>query len=72
MKAIDFVISKYPQAIAYSSIDNKRRRNSYVILKQGTLFGEIFPNLGATTANKAWTNAKKHILEQSNQQKLNK
>lgn len=62
MKAIDFVISKYPDACSYSMIDNAYGRNSYVILK-GTGNLEIFPNEHANTASKAWTNAKKHILQ---------
>ena len=68
MKAIDFVKTHYPNATAFPSIDNGRRQTSYVILKHGafrdwTEVGlEIFPNEGATTASKAWSNAKKQIL----------
>ena len=60
MRAIDFVKSHYPDAIVYAMIDNKRRQTSYVILKAPF---EIFTNEGATTASKAWTNAKKEILK---------
>lgn len=71
MKAKEFVLSKYPNATAFPSIDNARRQTSYVILKHGS-FSEhyaaqvfempIFPNEGAATASKAWTNAKKAII----------
>lgn len=73
MKAKDFVLSKYPNATAFPSIDNRRGQTSYVILKYGsysdhidarTFEMEIFPNEGAETASKAWTNAKKHILSE--------
>jgi hypothetical protein len=72
MKAIDFVRSKYPKASAFHMIDNRRRQMRYVILKHGTfqdwtIVGtEIFPNEGARTASKAWTNAKKEILKSEN------
>jgi hypothetical protein len=70
MKAIDFVLSKYPKAYSHSMIDNRRGRNSYVILKGvGSL--EIFPNEGANTASKAWTNAKKHIQSEENKPQQN-
>lgn len=62
MKAKEFVLSKYPNALPYSMIDNRRGKNSYVILK-GIPHGlDIFPNKHADTASKAWTNAKKHII----------
>jgi len=73
MKAKDFVLSKYPHAVAFPSIDNRRRQTSYVILKHGSYkehhdagaFNmEIFTNEGATTSSKAWTNAKKEILKE--------
>lgn len=69
MKAKDFVKSKYPCAASFPMIDNAREQTSYVILKYGE-FGnwmktglEIFPNEGATTESKAWTNAKKEIIK---------
>lgn len=72
MKAKDFVLSKFPNATSFPSIDNRRQQTSYVILKHGSfqenyLSGnfnmEIFTNEGTTTASKAWTNAKKEILQ---------
>lgn len=72
MKAKDFVLSKYPNATPFPAIDNRRMRTSYVILKHGSYADhykagafemETFPNEGAKTASKAWTNAKNHILE---------
>jgi len=75
MKAKDFVLLHYPNAAAFPSIDNHRMQTSYVILKHGTYrehhdsgnFNmEIFTNEGATTASKAWTNAKKEILKTNN------
>ena len=71
MKAIDFVKERFPNATAFSMIDNARGRNSYVVLKHGSFKDnmtnggnfEIFPNEGAATANKAWTNAKKYIQQ---------
>lgn len=66
MKAIEFVKLKYPNALAFPSIDNYRRQTSYVIIKDYTTgSNEIFPNEGATTASKAWTNAKKHIISEN-------
>lgn len=71
MKAKEFVLSRYPNATAFPSIDNHRRQTSYVILKYGTyqqnvVSGnfEIFTNEGATNASKAWTNAKKEIIKE--------
>lgn len=61
MKAKDFVLSKYPNAYTIGTIDNPRRQTSTVVIK-GDNGLEIFPNEGATTASKAWTNAKKSIL----------
>lgn len=63
MKAIDFVKSRYPNARYFPMIDNRRMQTSYVILK-GPEYGlEIITNEGATTTSKAWTDAKKYILE---------
>lgn len=62
MKAEAFVKQQYPEAYAYPMIDNWRRRTSYVIIK-GIKGLEIFPNEGAKTASKAWTNAKKHLID---------
>lgn len=65
MKAKDFVLQKFPDAYAYPMIDNYRRRTSYIIMNGAKWDGVnaiMFPNEGATTASKAWTNAKKHIL----------
>lgn len=63
MKAIDFVKSRFPGAHNFAMIDNPRLQTSQVILKGMAFELEIFPNEGATTASKAWTNAKNHILE---------
>lgn len=65
MKAKDFVLSKFPKAFSYGMIDNERRQTSTVIVK-GIAGFEIFPNEGATNASKAWTNAKKHIINAPN------
>lgn len=65
MKAEEFVKQHYPKAIAFPMIDNLRRQTSYVIVK-GTVGLEIFENYGATTASKAWTNAKKDLLKTHN------
>jgi hypothetical protein len=62
MKAIDFVKQKYPNAFSYPMIDNARRQTSYVIVK-GNFGTEFITNEGAKTASKAWTDAKKFILE---------
>lgn len=62
MKAKDFVRSKYPNSQQFPMIDNQRRQTSYVIIKElGSM--NIFTNEGATTAYKAWTNAKNEILK---------
>lgn len=61
MKAIDFVKQTYPHAKVTTMIDNANRQTSYVILK-GEFGLEIFPNQAATTPGKAWTNAKKYII----------
>lgn len=72
MKAKDFVKHKYPNANHFPMIDNRRMQTSYVILKHGrfedwpTIGLDIFPNEGAETPSKAWTNAKKYILENEN------
>lgn len=63
MKAKDFVKQKFPEAIAFPMIDNAREQTSYVILK-GTTYGlEYITNEGATTASKAWTDAKKFLIK---------
>lgn len=73
MKAKDFVLSKYPNASHFRMIDNPRMQTSSVILKHGSYQEhyqarafemEIFPNEGAETASKAWTNAKKFIIQE--------
>lgn len=61
MKAKDFVLSKYQNAFTYGMIDNARRQTSTVVVK-GNSSG-IFPNKGAKNASKAWTNAKKYIIQ---------
>ena len=61
MKAKDLVLKHYPDAFAMPIIDNARRRTTYVIVK-GSVALDIFPNEGAATAGKAWTNAKKALL----------
>ena len=63
MTAKEFVKSKFPSSFSFTMIDNERRQNSYVIIK-GIGGLDIFPNEGATTASKAWTNAKKHLQSQ--------
>ncbi|MEB0262911.1 hypothetical protein [Mucilaginibacter sp. 10I4] len=65
MIAKEFVLSKYPKAYSYGMIDNPRRQTSTVIIKSDTGL-EIFPNEGATNSSKAWTNAKKAILNGDN------
>jgi delta-aminolevulinic acid dehydratase/porphobilinogen synthase len=62
MKAKDFVLSKYPNAGYFPMIDNRRRQTSYVICNMDGS-GEFIINNGARTASKAWTDAKKAILE---------
>lgn len=57
----EYVKGKYPKAEAFPMIDNERGRTSYVIFKGGDFALEIFPNEGASTASKAWTNAKKYL-----------
>lgn len=65
MKAKDFVKEKYPDAFAFPMIDNRRRQKSYVILKGAAEYGlEFITNEGATTASKAWTDAKKFIIKE--------
>lgn len=64
MRAKDFVLSKYPGACAFPMIDNLRRQTLYVILK-GVGHGlEYITNEGATTASKAWTDAKKYLQKE--------
>lgn len=62
MKAKDFVLEKYHGAIAFPMIDNARRQTSYVILKGQGYGMQYITNDGATTASKAWTDAKKFLL----------
>lgn len=61
MTSKQFVRNKYPTSIQFPVIDNHRKQTSYVIIKQ---IGDtdILPNRGATTASKAWTNARKDIV----------
>jgi hypothetical protein len=68
MKAKEFVMSKYPKAFAFPMIDNPKGQTSYVIVKGEDHFLEILPNEGATTASKAWTNAKNFLIKQENAQ----
>lgn len=73
MRAIDFVKSKYPDALSFPMIDNHRGQTSYVILKGAQQYGfEIITNEGATTASKAWTDAKKYILETEHDDNVSK
>lgn len=66
MKAKEFVRAKYPESWAVPMIDNPRHQTSYVILKGGKFGLEIITNEGATTSSKAWTDAKKYIIENEN------
>lgn len=68
MKAKEFVLSKYPNAYSYGMIDNSRQQTSTVIIKDVGDW-QIFPNDGATNANKAWANAKKSILKDEQTEK---
>ena len=61
MKAKEYVLIKYPNSFAYPMIDNARNQTSYVIIESYKAGLGIFPNEGAKTASKAWTNAMKHI-----------
>lgn len=65
MTAKDFVLSKYPEAFSFPMIDNKRDQTSYVILKGRNHGLEYITNEGARTSSKAWTDAKKFILNQN-------
>jgi hypothetical protein len=70
MKAIDFVKQKYPEAFPFPMIDNPRRQTSYVIIKglRGIRATEYIVNNGARNASKAWTDARKYIEANPNEQ----
>ncbi len=72
MKAKDFVLSKYPDAVSFRWVyDNRLMRPTYCILDSSKGLSILFynPN-GSNSESAAWTFAKKQILEigKSNQE----